>query len=273
MIINISDIRKINLSLKNRTNIDLSDYAFFFYKRILENIIQKNNFKSVDEFISYIYDYENFENSLKEELLVPETEMFRDPSMWKFLRKVILPKLSTKSPYTILLPEASTGEELYSLIIILHESRFLQNVNIIVSSSSENHLKRIKNGQFLKKELDNNEPNYKRYGGNSVLRNYLIQEKNKIYFDEKMLQNVTFLHQNVSEIKNIENLNLILFRNKIIYYNTLKQNRVLRHLSMQLENGGFMILGIKENIESNLIELNLSEVNKFENIFKKMVRK
>ena len=273
MVINISDIRKINLSLKNRTDIDLSDYAFFFYKRILEDMIQQNNFKSVDEFISYIYDYEQFEDSLKEKLLVPETEMFRDPTMWEFLRKMILPKLSPKSPYTILLPEVSSGEELYSLIILLHESGFLQNVNIIVSSSSKNHLKRIKKGIFLKKDFENNEANYNRYDGNSVLSNYLVQEKNKIYFDEKMLQNVEFIHQNLTEINNIENLKLILFRNKIIYYNTLKQNRILRHLSMQLENGGFIVLGAKENIDSYLIELNFSEVNKFESIFKKIVRK
>jgi len=273
MVINISDIRKINLSLKNRIDIDLSEYAFFFYKRILENIIQKNNFKSVDEFINYIYDYEQFTESLKEELLVPETEMFRDPSMWEFLRKIILPKLSTKAPYSILLPEVSTGEELYTLLILLHESGFLHKVNIVVSSSSDNHLKRIKKGIFIKKDFENNEANYKRYNGNSLLSNYLIQERNKIYFDEKILKNVKFIHQNLIKINNIENLNLILFRNKIIYYNTLKQNRILRHLSMQLENGGFIVLGAKENIDSYLIDLNFSEVNKFESIFKKMVRK
>ncbi len=273
MKITIKEIRKINLILKNRFEFDFSEYAFFFYKRLLENFMSKNNFKTVDEFVRYIYAYDKFGESLREELLVPETELFRDPSMWEYLRKMIFPKLKQDLPFKIWIPEASTGEELYSLLIVLKESNLIDNVEILVSSSSGNHLKKIKKGVLRNVGFENQEANYKRYNGVFQLKKYFDFVENKTFLKKELLSNVQFIEHAIWQPIQVNKLQFVLFRNKILYYTSIMQSRVLRNITSNLVPGGKLVIGAKENIENYLVDLELGEINIYEKIYKKVIRR
>jgi len=268
----VTEIRKINFALKSRFEFDYSEYSFYFSKRQLEAYIQKCNFRTLDDFLNHIQGFEQFEETLKEQLLAPENEMFRDPTMWEYLKENILIKFKNELNPTIWLPEISTGEELYSLLIILEEIRLLKQINILVSSSSQYHLKRIKAGLVRNRTFENNEANYKRFNGNSDFGSYFDFIDNKVLLQKRLFEKVSFSQTAIFDPIQVNSLKLVIFRNKMIYYTSNLQNRVLRNITNNLLPGGHLIIGAKENIGMNLVELNLDEVNKFEKVYRKVNR-
>lgn len=252
--IDINDFRKLSELLKSRYSYDLNNFAFTIYRRRIYNAWNNLKFKNVDNFIQSISDNDDLFQKFLFEINVNETEMFRDPDVWKNIRESVLPKLYNSSELNIWFPDATSGEELYSLIIVLVELDYYKYSKIFVSNSSILCLDQIKRGIFNKRTYDVNNINYNKSGGvGNDLINYFNVSGNTLKINESLKEKISFVNQDALGVK-INNLDLIIFRNKMLYFKNDFKRNVLSHLYSSLKDEGIIICGLNESIDSESIE-------------------
>ncbi|MBI9055330.1 MAG: hypothetical protein JEY96_16015 [Bacteroidales bacterium] len=266
----IVDTRNIIKTLQDVYNYDFKNYALTFFKRRVEKVIQKYALKDADGFIKKIeLEKEFFELFLKE-ICVDTTEMFRDPALWRILNDDMLTKLvNSTSNFKIWFPEVSTGEELFSISIILRKLNLLDKVSFIVSSVSEINLENIKNGYFDPKKIETNDVNFKRIYSESNLSDFYSFDGEKAQWDTSLIKNTKFIKQNIIFDDYPKGVRLILFRNHMIYYNQILQERFIKILYNCLIPAGHLIIGNNEKIEYWNSDKDYTLVNKSESIYKK----
>ena len=267
----IIDFRNIIRAVRETRGIDFSDYALTSFKRRLERIIQLHSLNGANELIAKIKEEQDFFEVFLKDISVEDTEMFRDPSLWRELQENIFPKIITRIDFRIWLPTVTSGEELYSLAIILKELSLLEKVKIIATSISCRNIEFIKNGVYDLKKMEVNIANYNRLKGQYKLSDYYTVNNNKAYLDTSLLKDVEFLQHNISEDKAPSKIQFILYRDKMVYFNLPMQNRISDILYNCLMPGGHFVVGVKESLESYNSDKKFIEVNKTENIYKKAV--
>ncbi len=267
----IVETRNIIKTILEKYNYDFSDYSLTSFKRRLEKIVDQQNLKNVDQLIIKLRDNNSYFEQFLNELATPSTEMFRDPSLWRILRDELLPSLISDlgSNLKIWLPNSVSGDELFSLVITLHELNQLNKVQIYVSSLSTVSLDTIRSGLLLASKLDLSADNYIRANGTEVFPNYYKMENNAIYRDTSLIKNVIFSRQNLSLDPPVQGIKLVLFRNKMVYYNQTLQSKVLRQLFSSLVPNGYLIVGAKESINTLYGNNEFSLINNSESIYKR----
>jgi chemotaxis protein methyltransferase CheR len=268
--IGIVDTRNIIKAIKENYDYNFKNYALTFFKRRLEVIVSKYNLKNADNFIRRITTDKDFFEIFLKEVCIETTEMFRDPSLWRYLKDEFLPKIISKSPqYKIWFPEVNSGEELYSLVILLKELNFLDKVQILASSISQIHLDKIKEGYFDYNKLEANEANYKRISLEKELKDFYTVKNENAYIDKSLLENIKFIKQNTIFEEYPKGIKLIMCRNQMLYYNQILQERLLKSFYNCLIPGGHLVIGMNERIDYWNSDKDYILVDKNENIYKK----
>jgi chemotaxis protein methyltransferase CheR len=268
--IGIVETRNIVRVLKEYHNLDFSNHALTSFKRRLEKTILVNNLKSADNLLLRLSDDKNFINKFLQDIAIESTEMFRDPSLWRWLRDDFFPQqFKPNLRYKIWLPDCVSGDELYTLCIVLLENGWLDKATIIASAIVEEQIEAIKSGMLRFKKIDISNENYKRYNGLRNFADYYNLEDNIAYRDKSLIDRVEFVKHNITHDPPQKDVKLIIFRNHLINYNPSLQTKVLAKLHESLSYGGHLIAGAKENIEGFTKETEFTLVNKNENIFKK----
>lgn len=249
MDLTISEHRKIIKVVEESLDIDLSVFARTTLKSRLLHTMDVFEYKDADELTKKI----NKEIILKEDFLfafsVPFTEMFRDPGMWRKLKAELTSKIKDYKPYKpykIFIPVCTTGDEYYTLLVLLNELNLIDNVRIIVSSWSDKIIDLIKDVKISPKKVELNKANYKRFEGKVGLGKYF--ENNML---KSLQRNTDFINISIIKDKLPVNQDLVIFRNKFIYLNEEYQNIVANNIYECLKIGGKLIIGIKENIFLN----------------------
>jgi len=266
----IVDTRNIIKMLQDVYDYDFKNYALTFFKRRVENFIRTHNLKNADLFIQRIEkDQEIFESFL-EFMSVDKTEMFRDPSVWRLLKDELLGTLIPGATnFKIWFPEVSSGEELYSMAILLKKLNLTQNVRFYASSISELNIEKIKSGLFDPRKIEVNNANYKRIFSEGELSDFYNQENEKAFWDTSLIENTKFIKQNIIFDDYPKGIKLIVFRNQMIYYNQILQERFLKIIHNCLVPGGHLIIGNNEKIDYWNSDKDYITVSKSESIFKK----
>ena len=266
----IVDTRNIIKVLDDVYSIDFKNHALTFFKRRVENFIKLNSLRDADGFIQKVEKDRDFFELFLKEVCVETTEMFRDPSLWRLLREDILPKNIYNTPnFKIWLPEVSSGEELYSLAIILKKLNLQDNVQIIVSSISELYLERIKTGFFDPKKIETNDANYSRIFTDGQLSEYYTIKDDKAFWNISLIENVKLTKQNIIFDDYPKGTKLILFRNQMIYYNQILQERFMKIMYNSLVPGGHLLIGNNERIDYWNSDKDYILVSDTESIYKK----
>jgi len=269
--ITIAEYKEILAEIKNSYSFDLSNYALTSFRRRLEKVYNLYNFKNVEEFIKKIQTDEEFYETLLKETSVPTTEMFRDPQMWIELRDKILSKVTPKSDFKIWIPEVTTDDELFSLLIILEEMNLINSTKIYASTFVKQNLDKIKLGIVDIKKMEANSANYTRHNGDYQLSKYFDIEEKRAIFDQVLLSKVEYKYHNIFNSSLFDNtFNLVIFRNRMLYYNQQLQNKVIDTIYNSLQTNGYMIIGVNETMEGSLIQNKFNLISKTENIFKKI---
>jgi chemotaxis protein methyltransferase CheR len=247
--IGIVDTRNIIRAINDIYKYDFTDYALTSFKRRLEYVINKHGFKYADFLVSRLREEPDFFEQFLTEMAIDSTEMFRDPSLWRVLREGFLENLiSETQKIKIWIPSCVSGEELFSLAILLKELNLKDRVNIIATCVTEKLINTIKSGYFKLTKLEVSEENYKRANGKLQLSNYFKIINSVPCRDISLIENVTFIKQNINFDNSPQNVKLILFRNQMIYYNSSLQSRIVKTLSNSLTASGSLIIGTKENL-------------------------
>lgn len=266
----IIDIRNIIRTVVDNYDIDLGDYALTSLRRRLEKTMRVNNMGNADDLCIALKQNEDFFHTFLFDLVVEETEMFRDPALWRELKDSIIP-VNNADKFKIWIPEIATGEELYSLCITLSEMEILDKVEIVGTTFSPKNIEFVKEGLFDNKKMETNIANYNRTKAQKQLENYYKVKGNKAQMDVELIKNVKLYSINIFTDKTPNKVNLLIYRNKMIYFNLPLQTRCLDLLHGSLQIGGFLVIGIKESLESYNSDRKFLLLNESENIYKKII--
>lgn len=249
---------------------DFSGYSKASFKRRVDRLLQIDEYDNFSDFLSRIRtDPDYFKNAV-EEITVNVTEMFRDPHFYKYLRTEILPILATKPFIRVWHAGCSTGEEVYSLAILLQEAGLLHKSLLYATDLNTVVLNRAKKGVFPLRTMKQYSENYILSGGEKDFSEYYIANYGWAKFDEALSTKMVYSQHNLVSDSSFNEFDLILCRNVLIYFDKNLQETALRLFDNSLARLGYLALGTKETIKFSPIQKNYQQMDK-EKIWKKIL--
>lgn len=245
-------------AIHQRYAYDFRNYARATVKRRIANILKNSHYDSISELIPKLLNDKFFFKSILVNFSISSFQMFRDPFFFKSLRENIIPKLKALPFVKIWLPACATGEEVYSLAILLKEEGLYDKTTIFATDFNDISLKKAENGIYSLKRIAFFAKNYELFGGKKKLSDYYVAKYDSAKFDDSLKERITFANHNLVSDSVFGEMNLILSRNILIYFNEVLQNKVLNLYKDSLANNGFLSLGIKESLQFSTVK------NKFE---------
>ncbi len=268
--IEISDLRKLIQLVKDKYDYDFKDYAMSSFKRRIKRIIELYKFDSVDALVEKLTHTPSFFEEFVSEVTVNVTEMFRDPSFWVVVRDEIIPNiLSSHNKISIWHAGCSSGEEVFSMQILLEEMGIRDKSHTVATDIDTAIINRAKNASISQKNMELNTSNYERYQGKYVLDKYFSKNKDRYHFNQDILSNVSFRKHDLVKGQVFSKFDIVLCRNVMIYFNQTLQNSVLKTLHESLFKYGFLCIGSKESLIWCDISNKFSVINNEEKIYKK----
>ena len=270
----IVDIREIIRIINNVYHYDFSSFALTSFKNSLEKVIAQNGLLNTENLFRKLSEEPTFFDKFLNDLFVPSTEMFRDPSVWRWLREEYFPNLAPRhfDNFKIWIPQCVSGAELYTLCILLKEMDLLDKVKIIATTYSNESLNLMQSGKYPLKKLEISIENYKRFQGVSTMESYYKLVSNEVIRDTSLISNVEFIKDDITFNKAPQNVKLVLFRNVMIYYNPTLQNQMLDKINNCLSASGHLIIGIKETLKAgNASHAAFEIVNENESVYKRKI--
>ncbi|OAN52231.1 chemotaxis protein CheR [Paramagnetospirillum marisnigri] len=235
-------------ALARRHGYDFRGYARASLRRRAAGLAIKLGCATVAELIPRLL----YDDSLLPEVLsglsVPVTEMFRDPSVFKAIREQLVPVLATYPRINIWQAGCATGEEVYSLAILLEEVGLLHKTQIYATDINDQALAKAEEGIFPAKLIEKYTENYLKAGGTKALVAYFSLGYGFAKIDAAIKQRISFAHHNLVSDGVFCEVNLVVCRNVLIYFDRQLQDRVLGLFDTSLSRGGFLCLGTKENL-------------------------
>lgn len=247
--ISLSETNDIIRAIKRRFSFDLSVFSMANLQLLISSYIYEKGIHFPDVLISRMNDYPDAFDELLCWLDVTDSEMFRNPDAWLRLNSVVLPELLKKDrPLKVWVPSCSTGEELFSFVIMALENGYRDRIELSASTMSKLRLKEAEKGLFMGNSLDISKENYTRAGGKIEIEQY-IERIDKFIVRKKLLrENIDFRIQDIIPGPQTHGVDLILFKNRLIYYAPKTRNLILSKLLESLAKGGYLVLGYKEEI-------------------------
>ncbi len=269
--IDIADLKKITELIHVKYGYDFRNYAMSSFKRRMLRIMELKNL-SVEVMLKRLDEQPAFINEFLDELTVNVTEMFRDPGFWRVMREEIIPGiLLNHKQFKIWHAGCSSGEEVYSMAILLKEMGIQSDVTLIATDLDPAILEKAKAGSFPLKNMELNEKNYIRFQGTSdSLKKYYREENGKAILNRDLLENVSFRKHDLVTGEIFNKFDLILCRNVMIYFNQTLQNDVLKKFHESLFKYGYLAIGSKESLIWCDIASKFIVVNNEEKVYKKI---
>jgi len=248
---------------------DFRNYAGASFKRRLKYCLEKNNYKHISEMIPrLLYDKLFFKEFLLN-ISVTVTEMFRDPDFYNRFKEKVLPVLKTYPFIKIWHAGCATGEEVYSMAILLHEAGFLDRAQIYATDFNQKALQIAREGIYPLDRLKEYIANYNKFDGASSFSTYYHAKYNAAKMRSFLKENIIFANHNLVTDKVFGEMNVVICRNVLIYFDRVLQDRVLSLFRDSLCHRGFLCLGNKESILQTVIEQEFEGVSRKEKIFRK----
>jgi chemotaxis protein methyltransferase CheR len=248
---------------------DFSGYTKASLKRRIVRIMQLKKLEFYDLKHILVNDQPFFQDFL-EEITVNVTEMFRDPLFYKALNLQVIPYLSTYQHAKIWCAGCSTGEEVYSLAILLREAGLARKSFIYGTDINTEVLKEARKGIYSLRNIKSYAENYQYTGlKGSISDNFTILYDAASIHNE-LKQNTLFSVHNLVSDDVFNEFQLISCRNVFIYFETALQERILELFYKSLCPLGYLCLGSKETIRSDVFKKKFKVINQKENIYQKI---
>jgi chemotaxis protein methyltransferase CheR len=218
-----------------------------------------------------LHDYDFF-YALLQDMSINVTEMFRDPLFYKTLREVILPKFADCEHIKIWHAGCATGEEVYSMAILLQESGFYDKCRIYATDFDTTVLQKAREGIYSAELLQQYIKNYRDSGGIESFSDYYSANYELVLMDKSLKQNILFSDHNLVSDGVFGEMDLIVCRNVLIYFGRELQDRVFKLFSDSLHPGAFLCLGTKETVRVSAFSDVFENVVDGQKIYRKVER-
>ncbi len=244
----IDNIHDFLEQIHKRYGFDYRNYQLESITRRIQTNMVRNNYPEFVDFSKAVLSNQKIFEDLFLDFSVNVTEFFRDPQTFRIIREKILPYLNSFHHIKIWCAGCSTGEEPYSLAMMLKEENMLHKTQIYATDFNNVILKQAKNGLY---STDNQERCTNRYmesGGKTNFHYYFDTQDNYLKIKQELKDKILFFEHNLVSDSVFNEFNLILCRNTIIYFNDKLQKRVLSLFNSSLRRNGFLVLGKSETL-------------------------
>lgn len=246
--ISMADYLDVIQVIRLRYGYDFTGYAQASLKRRLMRFMGHAGIEAVFDLKHQLINDEAFFHRMVQYLTVNVTEMFRDPVFYKSLKEIVLPKLAAYPNIKIWHAGCSTGEEVYSMAILLHEAGLLDRTRIYATDLNPANLEKAASGVVQLEYMKEYTANYIQSGGEQEFSDYYTARYDKVILNKELRRNVTFFQHNLVTDQVFNEFQLICCRNVFIYFNRDLQDQVLKLFYESLSPWGFLALGIKESL-------------------------
>ncbi|MBB3180771.1 chemotaxis protein methyltransferase CheR [Variovorax sp. Sphag1AA] len=202
-------------------------------------------------------------------LTIPVSEMFRDPHYFLALRRQVAPHLHTYPSLKVWVAGCSTGEEVFSLAILLREEGLLERTLIYATDINPASLEKARKGIFPLESIQGYTANYQRGGGLRSFSDYYTAAYDAARFDPSLCANVIFADHSLATDSVFAETHLVSCRNVLIYFNRPLQDRALGLFHESLCHRGFLGLGAKESIDFSGYASRFDALSRGERIYRK----
>lgn len=241
--------------IKQMVGIDLSLYKEAQMKRRITSLRDKRGFNSFTTYFQALQHDKILLNEFIDRLTINVSEFYRNPKRWEVLQEKVIPYLiEDKESLTIWSAACSTGEEPYSLAIMLNEIFPKLRVNILATDIDEGALDKAKQGIYKEQSLKDLPKIYK--------SKYFVQKNGLCYLDDSIKKMVNFKSHNLLADRYPQNIDLIICRNVLIYFTDEAKQNIYTNFSRSLVQNGILFVGSTEQI-FNPDEYNLSVFDTF----------
>lgn len=248
---------------------DFNFYAKASLKRRVNRLFVLDKFKSFEEFRQKINSDTNYIKRFIEEITVNVTEMFRDESFYRELRQSVLPVLGTNPFIRVWHAGCSTGEEVYSVAILLKEAGLLQKSLIYATDLNPGVLEKARSGIFPLANMKHYSENYIAAGGRQDFSSYYTANYDGGKFNSELREKMIFSTHNLVSDSSFNEFHLIICRNVLIYFDKDLQDRVFHLFDASMGKLAYLALGSKETIKFSDLYTKYSQVGK-EKIWRKI---
>jgi chemotaxis protein methyltransferase CheR len=243
------ELRLLMEAIYARYSHDFRDYSGASQKRRVLYALQQLDCETVSELQSKVLHEPAAFQRLLDILTIPFSEMFRDPAFFLAIRQQVVPVLRTYPSLKVWIAGCSTGEEVYSMAILLKEEGLLERTIVYATDINPGLLEKARRGIFPATALPLFTANYREAGGQSELASYYTAAYNAVRFDRELMRNVTFSDHSLATDHVFSETHLISCRNVLIYFNRGLQDRALGLFHDSLCHRGFLGLGTKESLD------------------------
>lgn len=248
---------------------DFRDYAPASMKRRVLQAQQRMGVASISALQERVlHDPAGFAQLLQY-LTVPVSEMFRDPAYFLALRNHVVPVLRTYPSIKVWVAGCSTGEEPYSLAILLQEEGLLERTILYATDINHASLDKARAGIFSLEHMRAFTRNYQKAGGTRSFSDYYTAAYGGALFDKGLRERITFADHSLATDAVFSETQLVSCRNVLIYFNRKLQDRALGLFHESLSHRGFLGLGSKETLDFSAYADRFQAVSRPERIYRK----
>jgi chemotaxis protein methyltransferase CheR len=208
-------------------------------------------------------------SSMLQYFTVQVSEMFRDPGYFLCLRREVMPVLRTYPSLKLWIAGCSTGEELYSFAILLHEEELLERSLIYATDINAQALEQAEAGVYSVDRIAGFSDNYRKAGGHASLSDYYTAAYGRAVFDKSLRENIVFSDHSLATDSVFAEVQLVSCRNVLIYFDRILQDRAVGLFRDALVRRGFLGIGSKESLRFSGHVAAFDELVRNERIYQK----
>ncbi len=248
---------------------DFREYSPAHIKRRIMNRMTLSGFTELAQMEARILRDELFAARFLQDLSITVTEMFRDPAFYKSLRENVIPILKTYPFIKVWHAGCATGEEAYSMAILLEGEGLSERTTIYATDFNQRALNQAKEGIFSIERIKEYTLNYQLSGGKGSFSDYYTSHYDNVIMNQNLKKNIVWANHNLVTDSVFAEVHLILCRNVLIYFERDLQNKVQQLFYNSLIAGGILCLGSKEGLRFSEVYKYYTDLDKKQRIFKK----
>jgi chemotaxis protein methyltransferase CheR len=249
---------------------DFREYASASLRRRVWRRVHAEGLSTISELQARLLHDAACMERLLLDLSINVTAMFRDPSFYNAFRAKVVPQLRTYPFTRIWVAGCSTGEEVYSLAILLREEGLYDRSRIYATDINESVLDRARTGVFPLEKMREYTQNYIKAGGTQAFSEYYLAKYDGAQFQRSLIDNVVFAQHNLVSDRSFNEFNVIVCRNVMIYFDRVLQDHVHELFYESLVTFGVLGLGHKESIRFSPHADSFEELDPAEKLYRKV---
>jgi len=243
------EIRLLIQAIYDKYGYDFRNYSQAHVKRRILNRYQLSGMNSISMMIHEALVNHKFVDQLLMDLSINVTEMFRDPLFYKSIRKHVVPLLKSCPFIKIWHAGCSSGEEVYSMAILLKEEGLYSRTQIYATDFNPLIIKQAKEGIYPIGRMKEFTLNYHRSGGKASFSDFYTANYESAKLLDSLKKNIVFATHNLVTDSVFAEVNMVICRNVLIYFDRKLQDKVIGLFADSLPGGGILCLGSKENLQ------------------------